>query len=387
MENFKNKKSFRETKKIIDRITKNDLSFKSGKIIGSMCTIPFKTTNYFLKRYMTVNLGDPGLFPGSAQLEQEAIKMIGKIFGAETAAGTFVTGGTEANILAMLTAKEYSKGLKKVVLPESAHFSFDKAAKLMDLELVKIPLTKEMTIDIDLAKAAIDDKTMAVVGVAGSTGLGAVDNLKALGELCRENNTYMHVDAAFGGFVLPFLENKDDRLKFDFSIPEVKSITVDPHKMGGGVIPSGCIIYRDTQTASLSEIEVTYLSGGKTSHRTIVGTRSGAATIASIATMLQKGRLDYIKTVRESIEKTQYFYEKITRSDNFESVIKPVINVIGLKSKTMPTKELHQELNRRGWAVSYFNNYLRIVMMPHVRMRDIDKFFKELESIVAKERR
>lgn len=380
MNEFKKSKSFIKTKQIIGAKTQSDLSYKKGKIIGSMCTIPYRTTNHFFKKHIAVNLGDPGLFPGSYQLEQEAIKLIGQILNNENASGAFVTGGTEANILAMLTAREYSGGLKKVVLPESAHFSFDKAAKLMGLELVKIPLTKDRTIDLELAQKAIDENTMAVVAVAGTTGLGAVDDIKSLGKLCQKHRTYMHVDAAFGGFVLPFLEN--EKIDFDFSIPEVKSITIDPHKMGGGVIPNGCIIYRDEEIARYSEVEITYLAGGITAHKTIVGTRSGAASISAIATMLQKGEKGYRKTVKKCMHLTEYFYQKIQETNYLEAVIKPRMNVIGLKSTTIETKDLHKKLIEKGWAISYFNQYLRIVIMPHVKKSHIDKFFKELESIL-----
>jgi len=63
-----------------------------------------------------------------------------------------------------------------------------------------------------------------------------------LAELALSNDLFLHVDAAFGGFVIPFLDRKYD---FDFSVKGVSSITADPHKMGMSTIPAGGLLFRE----------------------------------------------------------------------------------------------------------------------------------------------
>ena len=121
------------TKSKIDRILRKelqqDLSFRSGKIIGSMCSDPPAFCSRIFRRYIGKNLGDPGLCPGTAKIEQQAVEMLGSLLGNPHAAGVFTTGGTEANILALLTAKKLSpSNRREVILSDCAHFSFIKAA-------------------------------------------------------------------------------------------------------------------------------------------------------------------------------------------------------------------------------------------------------------------
>ena len=92
----------------------------------------------------------------------------------KTSAGQIVSGGTEGNITAMWIAKQLS-GKKEILLPTSAHFSFQKIASLMDMKLVEVPVTKEYVMDVSRLKKKIRKTTAAVVGLAGSTELGTID--------------------------------------------------------------------------------------------------------------------------------------------------------------------------------------------------------------------
>ena len=83
------------------------------------------------------NLGDSGLFPGTAQLEKEVIRNLPLFFMEENAAGFVVSGGTEANLMALLAARNIANiAYPEVVLPESAHFSFTKICNLLNLKPV-----------------------------------------------------------------------------------------------------------------------------------------------------------------------------------------------------------------------------------------------------------
>lgn len=224
-----------------------DLTYNSGKILGSMCTRPHPLVRRIYVRYLDRNLGDSGLFPAFTELERETTQMLGILLSNPRASGCIVTGGTEANTLALWAARKNAKKKKgEVIVPISAHYSFDKAADLLGLKIVKVELNSKFQVDAEGVEKAINPNTIAIVGVAGTTGLGVVDPISKLSNIAAERGLYLHIDAAFGGFVLPFLKELGfDVPSFDFALPSVSSITIDPHKMGLAPIPSGGILFRE----------------------------------------------------------------------------------------------------------------------------------------------
>ncbi|PVX24569.1 MAG: tyrosine decarboxylase MfnA, partial [Candidatus Bathyarchaeum sp.] len=263
-----------------------DLTYSSGKILCSMCTNPHSFAKQIYQKYLEKNLGDPSLFPASAELEQETVAMLGSLLSNPQASGSIVSGGTEANIIALWAARNLAKKEQgEVIVPVSAHYSFDKASDLLNLKLVKVKLNSRFQMDVKAAEKAITSKTVAIVGVAGTTGLGVVDPIPELSEVASANNLYLHVDAAFGGFVLPFFKDLGyEPLDFDFSLPNVCSVTVDPHKMGLAPIPAGGILFRDASISEAISMKVPYLFG-ESKESTLLGTRSGASAVAVWALM------------------------------------------------------------------------------------------------------
>jgi len=94
-----------------------------------------------------------------------------------------------------------------IVLPESAHYSFDKAAQMLGVSLRRAPLDDQLRADVDAMAGLVDENTIALVGVAGTTEFGQVDPIPAIGKLALDEKIFLHVDAAFGGFVIPFLKD------------------------------------------------------------------------------------------------------------------------------------------------------------------------------------
>ena len=104
-----------------------------------------------------------------------------------------VTGGTEANIMAMRAARNHArkyKGIKngEIIIPDSAHFSFKKAADMMNLKIIEAKLDENYKIDVESVKENISDKTVAIVAIAGTTELGLVDPIEELSKIAYENN-------------------------------------------------------------------------------------------------------------------------------------------------------------------------------------------------------
>ncbi|NMC03595.1 MAG: tyrosine decarboxylase MfnA [Candidatus Lokiarchaeota archaeon] len=385
-------------RKILDEIkqaTAQDEQYQTGHILGSMCTIPHEFAIKIASLYPEKNLGDPGLFPGTSKLEAEAIQMIGDMLGDEHVVGNVVGGGSEANIIAMRVAKKYKETLEKpeVIAPETLHASFHKAADFMGFKIRTIKHDENFDIDLGEFEDAINDNTIAAVGIAGTTSLGLVDPIDKMGEIIERKNpsTYFHVDAAFGGFVLPFLRDLGHSFpKYDFSVPQVASITCDPHKMGMNLIPSGTFILREHFYKDVLGFDIPYLAGGAFKHFNVMGTRPGNVVLACWGLMRHLGREGFRKAVAGCWENTLYLRNQLRALEGkIEVAREPVINVLGIKSvSNVPMSEIDKELRKAGWYLGFFRNMNppieRIVIMPHVTRPIIDAFVETLGTIVKR---
>ena len=369
----------------LQSMLREDFTYSSGKILGSMCNEPHTFAKRVYIKWLEKNLGDPGLFPATAKLEQEAIRMLGSLLSNPNAYGHVVSGGTEANILALWAARNLNKEHNEVIVPVSAHISFDKAADLLNLKLIKVGLNDLFQMDVTDAENAITSKTTAIAGIAGTTELGVVDPILELSEIALDHNIHLHVDAAFGGFVLPFLkETSSDVPEFDFSLLGVRSITMDPHKMGLAPIPSGGILFRDEATMKRVGKRIPYLAGGETEQTTLLGTRSGASVVTVWALLKHLGRKGYETVVKRCMQLTRDLAEGVQRIDGVNLVTPPTINIVGIKSDAVEIGLIAQELRNKGWAISLFPNHIRTVIMPHVKSLHIKNFLNDLEMIMEK---
>ena len=349
-------KSKTEVFERLKEFKKKDMTHRSGRILGSMCTCPHPVGLKAYQMFLESNLGDPGLFSGTKAMEDEVILMLGDLLGKRDIHGHIITGGTEANIMAMRAARNTSR-LKnpkitepEIIVPRSAHFSFKKAADMLCLNIREAELDGNYRVDIRSVEELISDKTVAVVGVAGTTELGKVDPVEDLSNICLENDIYLHVDAAFGGYSIPFLNEIGYELpKFDFNLRGVCSITIDPHKMGLAPIPTGGILFREKRYLDAMSIETPYLTEDRQS--TIVGTRTGASTAATWALMKYFGREGYRKISKQCMEITKLLYDGVMES-GFEVVTEPQLNIVAFRSKEISVDEIAERLEKLGWAVS-----------------------------------
>jgi len=358
--------------KELDILREKDFTFASGHILGSMCTQPHPIAKEAYIQFLETNLGDPELFPGTKEIESRLIRFIAELVHApRTAAGQIVSGGTEGNITAMWLAKQVT-GKNELIIPESAHFSFTKIASLMNLKVITIPLTNAFCMDSTKIHGKITKNTAAVVGVAGSTELGTIDPLPELSDLCSDEHIFLHVDAAFGGFVIPFLKQLGyDVPDFDFVLPGVSSLSIDAHKMGYSAIPLGALIAREKTWLDAITVESPYISSPKQTG--ILGTRSGGAVAAAYAVTQYMGDEGYKKLVERCMATTEYTVKRITEL-GLPLIIKPTMNVVGVQLQKL--EEIVQRLAEKKWRVNKINRLscIRIVVMPHVTEEVIDQF-------------
>jgi tyrosine decarboxylase/aspartate 1-decarboxylase len=342
--------------------------------MGSMCTSPHPIAKKAYNLYFESNLGDSGLFPASSQLEQEAIAQLGELLHGTQTSGLIVSGGTEANLLALTSAKNISKiDEPEVVLGKSAHFSFSKICRLLNIKPIYASLDSKFRIDPSKVDGLITKKTIAIVGTVGTSEFGAIDPIETLSQIAQKHHIPLHVDAAFGGLVVPFLDGVKQR--FDFDLVGVQSITVDPHKMGFSAIPAGGILFRNQTQLETLKTQTPYITDSY--QYSLVGTRSGASAASTWAVFSVLGRGGYRKIVAQCMENTLFLSKKLLKA-GFNLVVEPTLNVVAFQDKN--TKGLAEHLWRLGWFVSYNPRYdcIRIVLMPHIKKRHLTEFLAVL---------
>ncbi|ASJ11454.1 tyrosine decarboxylase MfnA [Thermococcus thioreducens] len=366
----------------LEEKTSSDLTFDSGRILGSMCTYPHPFAVEVVRRYIDRNLGDPGLHVGSQRVEEEAVEMLSNLLGLKRGYGHIVSGGTEANILAVRAFRNIAEVERpELILPESAHFSFLKASEMLKVKLVWAKLKKDYSVDVKDVEAKITDNTIGIVGIAGTTGLGVVDDIPALSDLALDYGLPLHVDAAFGGFVIPFAKELGYEIPdFDFRLKGVESITIDPHKMGMVPIPAGGIIFREKKFLEAISVPAPYLAGGKVWQATITGTRPGASALAVWAMIKHLGFEGYKKVVKKAMELSRWFAEELKKIPGVYLIREPVLNIVSFGTGNL--EEVEEELKKRGWGISAHRGYIRIVMMPHVRKEHLEAFLVDLGGIM-----
>lgn len=339
-------------------------------ILSSMCTPPHPIAVRAHCMFMETNLGDPGLFPGTATLEKLLIERLGTLFHHPTAGGYATSGGTESNIQALRLAKELKKEIPSpnVVVPESAHFSFKKACDILSMEMRTVPLDRTLKMDARKAAEIVDKNTICLVGVAGTTEYGLIDPISDLAAIASERDIFFHVDAAFGGMVIPFL---DHTIPFDFSLPGVTSIAVDPHKMGMGTIPCGCLLTRQPDMLNTLNIDTPYLSVKQ--EYTLAGTRPGAPVAGALAVLDYLG-VEGMRAVVAGCMKNTWRLIDGMETYGIQRAVTPDLNVATFICKDVPDR----------WKVSWTRRgHLRIVCMPHVHRDRIEAFIEDIGELYA----
>lgn len=370
----------------LDQFQAMDCKYSDGRILGSMCTEAHPIAKEAFFKFIDSNLGDPGLFKGTKMIEDEVLKMIGSFLSIENPAGHMVTGGTEANIMAIRAARNIArdtKGVKdgELIVPKSAHFSFKKAADMLNLDLIRVDLDENYRIDPKLVEENISYNTIAIVGIAGTTELGMIDPIEDLSKIAVQNDIHLHVDAAFGGFSIPFLRERGyDLPSFDFSIEGVRSITVDPHKMGLSPIPSGGILFKDQSYLDAMSVDSPYLTIKNQS--TIVGTRLGAASAATYAVMRFLGKDGYANNAEIALEKTHFLADNLKRLD-YDLIVEPKLNIVAFNHPDLKTEELANLLEERNWKISCssYPKAIRVILMNHIKKEHLTELLNDLEEI------
>ncbi len=340
------------------------------RVLSSMCTEPHPIAREAAERFLATNPGDPGTYPTVAALEDEAIALLGEIAGLDDPAGYVASGGTEANIQAVRIARERAgTETPNVVMPESGHFSFQKAADVLGVDLRIVPTGPDHRVDLDAVRSCVDEETALVIGVAGTTEYGRVDPIPALAAIADEVGALCHVDAAWGGFVLPFTD-----YEWHFGHAAVDTMAIDPHKMGQAAVPSGGLLVRSADLLDELAVNTPYLES--TEQATLTGTRSGAGVASAVAAMEKLWPAGYRAQYVRSQNNAEWLADALEKR-GYE-VTDPTLPLVAADV----SKSTFDALRDRGWRISRTaTGELRVVCMPHVTREMLASFIGDLDRL------
>ncbi len=177
----------------------------------------------------------------------------------EGAFGVFTSGGTAANLSALVAAREDWRDKKSghettraiLIASSGAHSSIKSMAKVMDADVLLIDSEEEYLsgeeLQSEISKLSKEerDRLFAVVATGGTTNAGIIDDLKTIAEVCEKEQVWLHVDCAYGGGALAA---NSVRHLFD-GIEKADSITIDPHKWLFSPYDCGAVIYKNLELA------------------------------------------------------------------------------------------------------------------------------------------
>jgi tyrosine decarboxylase/aspartate 1-decarboxylase len=347
----------------MQRTTPQDFS----RVLSSMCTEPHPDARAAAERFLATNPGDPSTYETVASIERETVETLGELAGLEEPAGYITSGGSEANMQALRIARNRADTDEpNVVAPESAHFSFHKAAGVLGLELRTAPLD-DYRANIGAMAELADADTVAVVGVAGSTEYGRVDPVPAIAALAEEVGALCHVDAAWGGFHLPFTDHA-----WNFAHAPIDTMTIDPHKLGRAVVPAGGLLARDEGLLDALAVETPYLESR--SQATLTGTRSGAGVASARAALDALWPDGYREQAARGQADADWLATELDARGY--SVVAPELPLV---AADIPEREF-DALREVGWRLSRtVAGEVRVVCMPHVTREMLRAFVADID--------
>ncbi|MEV0068458.1 aminotransferase class V-fold PLP-dependent enzyme [Amycolatopsis sp. NPDC050768] len=243
---------------------------------------------------------DPTAFPSLLRLENDLVgRAAGLLGGTAETVGTVTSGGTESCLLAVLAARDARPDITapSIVLPDTAHAAFHKAAHLFGLRKIVVPVdAKTFRAVPDAMAAAIDESTVLVVASAPSYAHGVVDPIPEIAAAAAARGVRMHVDACIGGWVLPYFAKLGaDVPPFDFRVPGVTSISVDLHKYAYCAKGVSVLLHANAELRRTHYFASAAWPGYTMLNPTLQSTRSGGPLAAAWAVVNHLGEDGYLR--------------------------------------------------------------------------------------------
>jgi len=358
------------------------------------------------------NFIDHAEYPRTAEIEQRCIRMLADLFNApgETT-GARTQGSSEAIMLGALSLKwKWRKRREAAGEPSThpnlvfggdVHVVWEKFCRYFDVEPRIVPLQKgKYTIGPDDVAPHIDENTIGVAAVLGTTFTGHKDDIVGINDLLvrtkkeRGLDVPLHVDAASGGFVWPFLYPDS---KWDFRLEQVRSINVSGHKFGLVYPGVGWLIFRERSDLA-DDLVFTENYLGKTDATFTLNFSTGSSMVlAQYYNLVRFGRAGYTYIMRGMQKNAQLLAEKLEAMGRFE--------LIGADEETLPLAafrlagdEVYDEFDiawqlsaERGWMVPAYTlppdaediTIMRALVKETLSREHVDTLATDIETACA----
>lgn len=330
--------------------------------------------------YFSENALNPSAFPSLRNMEAEVVEMCLDLFQAkEDGVGLMTSGGTESILMALKSAKNYTKGrIKKpeIIIPSTAHPAFHKACDYFDIRAITVPVEENYRVSAEKMEKYITNNTIMLVGSAPSYPQGVIDPIEEIAAVAKAHNLLCHVDACVGGFVLPFI-NTENLPLFNMSIDGVTSLSADIHKYGFASKGSSVILYNNQELRKAQFYIYTGWSGGIYASPSILGTKPGGAIAVAWTVLNLLGRKGYEKFVNTSMEVTRKYQVFISSFDGIELKGTADMCIFSFGSDSFDIYELGDEMQVKGWNMDRQQNPACL----HISISPIhEKFFEEFKK-------
>ncbi len=326
---------------------------------------------------MDKNMIDKTEYPQTAEIERRCVNIIAKMWNSPQAdgetycMGTSTVGSSEACMLGGISALKRWRascaergvecGKPNMVISSAYQVVWEKFAIYWDVEMRRVPITSEkITLSPEDVLAQCDQNTIMVVAIQGVTQTALNDDVKAIdAALCQFNeekgwNIPIHVDAATGGFILPFT---DPECEWDFRLDCVASISTSGHKFGLVYPGVGWIVWRGEEYLPREmNFSVNYL-GSEIPSISINFSRPGNQVLAQYYQLLRLGYQGYKQVQESSINVCLYLREELSKMGIFEFLSPLTPNPLFIFTlKADPSREwtlydLSDKLLQGGWQV------------------------------------
>jgi glutamate decarboxylase len=318
------------------------------------------------------NFVDNDEYPQTEKIQTRVVNMLARLFNSpekSESLGTATIGSSEAIMLGLLAHKWVWKKRRQaegkpydqpnIVMGADVHTAWEKFALYFDVELKLIPLEKyRQIVAVEDIEREIDENTICVGAVLGTTFTGQMDPIKEINDLLvniKETKGWdipIHVDAASGGFITPFL---NPEIEWDFRLEQVRSINVSGHKYGLVYPGVGWLIFGDKNDLPEELIfEVNYL-GGLMPNYSLNFSKASNTIIAQYYNLIRLGKKGYQDILQILLVNAIYLAHKLENSGRFEIINKEILfPLVAVKLKEdakFTVFQLSEKLRQKGWIV------------------------------------
>lgn len=321
---------------------------------------------------LNVNSIDQDEYPQTTEIQNRCVSILADLFHAddsEHAMGTATVGSSEAIHLAGLAMKWRWRAARQaagkstdrpnLVMSETVQVCWEKFVRYFDVEPRFVPITPERTvIDPALAMELVDENTIGVVGILGSTYTGEFEDIQGLSDALdalQERtgiDVPLHVDGASGAFVAPFTQPD---LVWDFRLPRVKSINASGHKYGLVYPGVGWALWRDkTQLPEDLIFHTNYLGGDQPTFD-LNFSRGASQIVAQYYNFLRMGRSGYTDVMTRLSDTAKYLADLVEASPYLDMMSKPnALPLVCAKvsdGQGFTAYDISAKMKERGWIV------------------------------------